>query len=190
MADEEMAEPEEQPKTEEAGGFDADAFKAEVAKDIESRFKKEISGLNRRNSELEKELEEARKKEMSKEERLEFERKKVEQMQSELTETRAGLLRSNIAAETGLGSKAIEFLTGSDEETIRDRAAKLKALIDLASETKTKAEIEQRFKSSPRPAGGSPSGELTYEDILGMDEDQLSKFNPKEIAAIINKASG
>lgn len=185
MADEEKVEPQEQPETKKAD-FDPEAFKAEIAKE----FKKEIAGLNRRNSELEKELEETKKKEMSQEEVLEFERKKLEAAHAELAETRAGLLRSNIAAETGLVPEAISFLTATDEEGIRLQSEKLKALIDSASERMTRDEIEKRFKDSPKPTAGTAGGEMSQQEFLQMTDEQLQALGAKKVAELTRKFAG
>lgn len=187
MAEEERVEAEEeQPKTEEATeekGTDLDRIKAELS----AEYKKEIAGLNRRNSELERERDELAKEKMGTEERLEYERQQTEAARRGYEEMQASLLRRDIASEFELSSEAASFLTGSDEETIRQNAERLKATIDKETQKGVDQEVTRRFGSAKKPQGGEPATKPTYAELVNMSKEEFAQVSKSVVDEVMEQ---
>jgi len=186
-------QPKEEPKEEPKQSDDIEALRKQLD-EMQERFKKETSGLNRRNSELERKLEEAEKEKMSEQERLEYEKKQWEtereKARQEAEEYRIGLLREKKVHEAGLGPEAVDLLTGKDEESIDKQIAYFKTLVDKRVKEQLEQEISQRFPNRQKPKAGGDSGELTYEDMMNMSEDEVKALGTEKVNEIVQKAAG
>lgn len=168
--------------------FDPEAFKAEITK----QFKAEITGLNRRNSELEKKLEEAEKAKMTEKERAEYEKKKLEeekeQAKREVIEFRLQKERLVELYAGGLDDDAGRFITGNTQEEIKESVKKLNEYIDKRASARVEAEVKKRFDGTGKPGGGDkPGTKLTYEDVLKLSDAEIKKLPPESLDQFFKK---
>jgi len=155
-------------------------------KEIEERYKKQLDGLNRRNSELENTLNEMKKEKMSEKEKAQFElqeaRKERERIEAEAKQYRVGLLKAQAINEAGLTSEAAEFITAEDEEEIREQLARFKDFLDKSF--KSREEYLGRFGKGTPPKSGD-SADRKIEDYTEKELEALAKTNPKKLDDLI-----
>lgn len=86
---------------------------------------------------------------------------------------------------------AAEALLSSDDESVGNGAAKLRELIDAKAEAKAQeqleAEIKKRFPEGKKPKTGKQGGEMTYEELMALSEDELQNIPREQRLAIMNK---
>lgn len=174
--------------TEKKPEFDPEAFKA----DIEKRFKTEINGLNRRNSELEKKLEEAEKAKMTEKERAEFDLKRAKEeadkARREAQEFQLERTRLERLYAAGLDADAAGFVGGGTPEEIDERVKKLNEYIERRASARVEAEVKKRFDGAGKPGGGDKAGtKLTYDDVLKMSDADLQKLPPETLDQFFKK---
>lgn len=172
----EAAAPEKKPD------FDPETFKAEV----EKRFKTEINGLNRRNSELEKKLEEMEKAKMSEKERVEYDLQKAkeeaEKARREAHEFQLARTRLEKLFASGLDADAADFVGGATPEEIEGRIKKLNDYIERRASARVEAEVKRRFEDTAKPGGSDrPGGKLSYADITKMSDAEIQKLPPETL---------
>lgn len=151
-------------------------------KEVEERYKKEISGLNRRNTELEKKLQEKTKVEKTAEEQLEELRQQLHQ--KEIRE-----MRISKVAEVGMPEIAGLFdYDLQTAEGIDDFVGALNKIITDKANAQTQAEIDKRFpQKEPPKTGPGDNGRLTYEQIL-KNPDVVKGKTPEQINALFEQA--
>lgn len=170
---------------------DLDAFKAEMEKKMET-FKKEIDGLNRRNSALEKERDDLKKQSMSEKERADYElkeaREATERAKREAQEFQLERVRMKALIDAGLDPKDASLVGGASEEEILDRVKQLKERVDALANARVEAEVRKRFDSAGKPGGGDkPGSTLTWEDINKMSEAEIRKLPPETLDQFFKK---
>lgn len=125
-------------QVEDAGSTDVDArIEAAIAEStakIEERYKKEISGLNRRNSELEKVMDDQKKAAMTKEEQLKYD---LEKERSEITTLQANFAKEQNRAkatakalELGVPVEMLEPLNMESWDSVSEQIDKFKTVVD------------------------------------------------------------
>jgi len=133
---------------------------AEVEARLSDKFKTEISGLNRRNSDLEKKLSESEKAKMTDDERIkaELEEAKAEviaERQEKETLLQGKIIDSELSS-VGLPLSFAKYIRGEDEPAIKGNVKELNDLIvDTANKLK-EADINTRL-SGKGPIAGKPS---------------------------------
>jgi DNA repair exonuclease SbcCD ATPase subunit len=168
--------------------FDPEAFKADITK----QFKAEITGLNRRNSELEKKLEEAEKAKMTEKERAEFDlkqaREAADKARREAQEFQLERTRLEKLFAAGLDADAAPLVGGNTPEEIEERVKKLNEYIDKRASARVEAEVKKRFDGTGKPGGGDkPGATLTYEDVLKLSEAEIKKLPPEMLDQFFKK---
>lgn len=155
---------------------------SEKINEVEERYKKEISGLNRRNSDLEKKLEQEQLKGKSEAEKIEIERQRaIEEAaaaKSEAEQYRIGLLREKLIHEAGLTPNDSVLITAPDEDGIKKQVDYLKQhdkeVADRAVET-----VRKEWFGGGKPNAGNTDKKLTYDDLVKMPEEELQKLPAK-----------
>jgi hypothetical protein len=183
MAEEEnnQQEPEknqQEPEAEKSPDFEKIQQELEQYKTLLSqekeKSKKELAGLNRKISELEKaSLTEKEKEEREKEEA----RQEAEQAKQEALQYRTQLAREKMIYESGLKPDDSLLINAPDEEGIQKQVEYLKQRDEaLLAEERKKWELER--SKTRAPSSGGNSGNLTYEDLMKMSEEELQKLPP------------
>lgn len=163
MADEEKvneAEPEQEPQS---NDVDVDSKIQAAIQEVQKQFKSEISGLNRRNSELEKELESERKAKMSETERYKFEKEAAEKRAADL-EARQQEYQTEQMITAGLAAKEINVTVKSlmkRPETAED----LVEWVNIFNKT-VESEVERRVNQ--RLAGKTPESSPNKEPTKNL----------------------
>ena len=159
---------------------------AEAIAEVAQGFKKEVAGLNRRNSELEKELAEERKAKMSEEERIKAEieeaKKEAEAERSEAAKLRKERLIDKALYDVGLPVEFAKHITGDDEESINDSVTSFNSYVDTIVNKKIEEEINKRLAGKP-PEGG---GKVDVSDLQSQ-YDNAKKSGDTALAIAIKR---
>lgn len=148
---------------------EASTESSEATSDWQDKF----LGQRKVNRDLERKLNDAlgRLKEHEDADKTETEKAaaRAEAAERALAEVTARAMRLEVATEVGLPADLHEFLTGSDEESLRSQAEKLKA-----------ATAAQRTTPRPDPTQGAKpnaSGpvQLTKADLASMNPEQINQ---------------
>lgn len=175
------------------------AMKAEIQSDFDKKYKSQMDGLNRRNTELEKELESEKKAHMKAEERQEYERKQYEQ---NITDREAALQRQTtefhkmrLLAKYNLDESFMPRIQGEKPEEIE---ADIKSLLTFLDSKYVNPKINERLASGPKPAapaaaasaGAGESPEMTLKKIAAMPTDDFKRWHkehPDDWKALLGK---
>ncbi len=113
----------------------------------------------------------ARVKEFEDQGKTELERltEQIAQADARAKQAESEALRLRVAADTGLPSDLQEFLTGDSEEQLRERAAKLMAATNAASEPRRPAPDPSQGAKTTSGAGD----QLTRADLARMTPQQI-----------------
>jgi len=177
MSDEvntEVEAPEEQqPQTEPTVD---EKIAAAIAAQTES-FKAEINGLNRRNTELEKELENEKIAHMSEKEREKHEAEQLrienEQLKAHAQEIQRKALITNGLASDGLDPSVMSLMREpKDESELEGWKAQLNKLI----EPEVQKRVNERLAGTPKPKGGETNEPVNYAGKSGAEMSQ-AEFN-------------
>lgn len=182
MAEEVTVVDQAEPETEQQDTPDEGPQEQDRAAEIEARYKKEIAGLNRKISELEKARSETERAGMTELEKLQA---RLQSMESSLSEQRTIALREQIAHRSGLDPEDMDLISGTDEETITAQVNRLNAIREKA---RTEAVKEHDRNNGRRITTSKEHDNLTYADLLAMDERQLASVPVSVQDAIMNKA--
>lgn len=152
------------------------------AAEIEARYKKEIAGLNRKISELEKARKDTEQAGMTEAEKL---KARLDEMDRNLSEQRTIALREQIAHRSGLDPEDMDLITASDEETI---TAQVNRILAIREKAKVEERKEYDRKNGRRVTTSKEHDNLTYADLLNMSEQQLAQLPPGVVDAITERA--
>ena len=133
---------------------------AEVEARLSEKFKTEIGGLNRRNSDLEKKLSESEKAKMTDDERIkaELEEAKAEviaERQEKETLLQGKIIDSELSS-VGLPLSFAKYIRGTDEESIKSNVKELNDYIVESANKLKETDINTRL-SGKAPVSGAPS---------------------------------
>jgi arsenate reductase-like glutaredoxin family protein len=155
--------------------------------EIEKRFKAEISGLNRKNSELVKELDEEKKAKMTEAERLQLEKKQAEAKAAELEEKltafeteqmiTAGLAENKIP----LAVKALMKKPGTQEELTKWVKA-----FSTAVESEVERRVTERLTKSKAPQ--SSAEPRSFKPLENFEDGK--KASDSDFLAYLGQAIG
>lgn len=148
----------------------------------EERYKKEIAGLNRKISELEKARKETEQAGMTELEKLQA---RLQDMEKSLSEQRVIALREQIAHRSGLDSEDMDLVTATDEDGITTQVERILAIRDRA---RTEAVKERDRNNGRRITTSKEQDNLTYADLVGMTDQQLAKIPNAVKDAIMERA--
>ena len=132
--------------------------------ELEERYKKELAGLNKRNSELEKKVKATEAEKMTEAERLEAERKELQAEKDAIKREKINLQIVKELASVGLPADFANRISGETEDEIKADAKALKDFLDKKAHELSEAEIAKRLKGEV-PKGGETKKKLTEAEI-------------------------
>lgn len=150
--------------------------KAEVER-VSQQYKKELAGLNRRNSELEKVMEEQKKAAMDEQERILYE---LEQEKASLTNAKAEFARMQnrekalkYATENNVPLSLLDTMSFDTWDTVETNLNTLKAVVD-SERTRIIEEFKKSNGHAPAAGGAKPAGALSHDSIAAMSPEQVT----------------
>lgn len=165
---------------------DLDAKLAE----IEKRWKSEISGLNRRNSELEKALQEKELAALSDKERaakeIELAKAEKEKILAETEAIKTDRLKEKAIMDKGLPLDFAQYISAKDESTIAEQADKLAKYITDEAQRLYKAEANKNFGGKAPSGGATPNAKTITRAQFEAIADVKEKARIAKEYTIIN----
>ncbi len=160
--------------------FTAEEILENVKKEIETKFKSEIAGLNRKNSELASLLKKKEMEDKSEIEQIEILKKEKQNIENEIKALNRARNIDKLLSEIGLPLEFSGRITGDTEQEIMNDVNNFKAFLDKLAQEKAEKIINERM------AGGKPSasGQGSATKILSFSD--FEKLSGKERAAFIN----
>lgn len=151
---------------------------AEVEK-VSQQYKKELAGLNRRNSELEKVLDDQKKAAMDEQERILYE---LEQEKAALTNAKAEFTKAQnkeravkYAAENDIPISMLDTMSFDSWDAVENNLGIIKSVVD--GERK---KIIEKFKTesghSPAPGGGVSPGVIGLSTLRGKSSAEINEL--------------
>ncbi len=137
--------------------------------ELEERYKKELAGLNKRNSELEKKVKLTEQEKMTEAERLEAERKELQAEKDAIKREKINLQIIKELASVGLPADFANRISGESEDEIKADVKALNKFLDERAHERSEAEIAKRLKGEV-PKGGATKKKLTYEEITQIPD--------------------
>jgi len=132
--------------------------------ELEEKYKKELAGLNKRNSELEKKVKLTEQEKMTEAEKLEAERKELQAEKDSIKRERINLQIIKELASVGLPADFANRISGETEDEIKADVKALNKYLDTRAHELSEAEIAKRLKGDI-PKGGDPKTKLTEAEI-------------------------
>lgn len=142
---------------------------AQKTAEIAERYKKEIAGLNKRNSELEKKVKLTEQEKMTEAERLEAERKELQAEKDAIKREKINLQIIKELASVGLPPDFANRISGETEDEIKADVKAMKEFLDKKAHELSEAEIAKRLQGDI-PKGGAAKKKLTYEEITQIPD--------------------
>ena len=175
MSEEKQVQADEQAQEENSNDIEQlldEKVKAAVA-EVENHFKSEIKGLNRRNSELEKEIKArdmALKTDEEKQKALEDEIKNAEKRLKDIEILR---MKDEALSNSGLPPKFANRITGDNEESISNDAKAFSDYINEIAEKKAQDLLNKKLDGRQPTANQKP----TDKQMLRNDFEQMSPMD-------------
>ena len=150
---------------------------AKLKAEQEERYKKEIAGLNKRNSELEGKVKKTELEKMSEAERIEAERKELEAEQQTIKQQKIDLMVAKELANSGLPEEFAKRISGETEDEIKADVKWLKDFLTTKAHELSQGEIAKRLGGEPPKGGQKPDVSTlqgmydkakTRNDVAGM----------------------
>lgn len=132
--------------------------------ELEEKYKKELAGLNKRNSELEKKVKLTEQEKMTEAERIEAERKELQAEKDSIKRERINLQIIKELASVGLPADFANRISGETEDEIKADVKALNKFLDERAHERSEAEIAKRLKGEV-PKGGDIKTKLTEAEI-------------------------
>ena len=110
---------------------------------------------------------------------------RIQEIERSLSEQRVIALREQIAHRSGLDPEDMDLISGTDEETITAQVNRLNAIRDKA---RTEAVKEHDRNNGRKVTTSKQHDNLTYADLLAMDERQLAQVPASVQDAIMDRA--
>ncbi len=154
---------------------------SEVEK-VSAQYKKELQGLNRRNTELEQVLDAQKKMSMDEKERLQYE---LEQRENAIAAKEQEIVRATnkdkafkFSSDNSIPNGMLDALQFDNWDVVESNLNILKAVVDS-----DRKRIIEEFKTSsghsPAPGGGSPKGMI--------NQAQLHEMSPAEVTLALKE---
>lgn len=160
MSDQEKQEQEVQELQAQAPEEKTEINTDDKLKEMEERWKKEIAGLNRRNSELQKTLEEKELEKLNEEDKAKEQLRRAqedkERIETEIKELNKSRLVDKYLHESNLPTNLAKRINGEDEETIQADVKDLVDFINAEVEKRAEATINERLGGQPPKSGATP----------------------------------
>lgn len=166
---------------------DVDSKITAAMAEIEKKFKTEIAGLNRRNTELEKELETEHKSKMTETERLKFEKEAAEKRAADLEakqqeyQTDQMIMAGLAAKDINATAKSLMVKPGTAEELVAWMTTFTKTI-----ESEVERRVNERLTSAPPKASDKkPVGKTleTFEDGKSATEAEFLEYLKTQLGA-------
>jgi len=132
--------------------------------ELEEKYKKELAGLNKRNSELEKKVKLTEQEKMTEAEKLEAERKELQAEKDSIKREKINLQIIKELASVGLPADFANRISGETEDEIKADVKALNKFLDERAHERSEAEIAKRLKGD-NPKGGDTKTKLTEAEI-------------------------
>ncbi len=132
--------------------------------ELEEKYKKELAGLNKRNSELEKKVKLTEQEKMTEAEKLEAERKELQAEKDSIKREKINLQIIKELASVGLPADFANRISGENEDEIKADVKALNKFLDERAHERSEAEIAKRLKGD-NPKGGDTKTKLTEAEI-------------------------
>jgi hypothetical protein len=145
---------------------------AQKTAEIAEQYKKELAGLNKRNSELEKKIKLTEQEKMTEAERLEAERKELQAEKDAIKREKINLQIIKELASVGLPADFANRISGETEDEIKADVKALKEFLDKKAHELSEAEIAKRLKGDTPKGGQNPTGKT-------MTREAFQKLDPK-----------
>ncbi len=157
-----------------------DLMKQEIQA-LKDGFKKEISGLNRKNSELEKEKTDLERQGLEEQERIKLELDDMKEAklkeEQELTQLRRERTIESALVSAELPIQLARRINGSSDEEINSDIAEMKEFIQKISEEKAEKIVNERLGGKPPVQGKTPDGTtMKQADFKLLDPEEQMKF--------------
>ena len=163
----EVNEPNNEPSTD--NNIDVAAQIEEMKKKLEAelseQFKKEISGLNRKNSELQNILKEKDMEDKTEAEKKEMLQKELEELQGEIKDTNRGRIVDQELYNAGLPLEFAKRIIGEDEANIKEDISNIKAYIDGLVQAGVEKTINEKM-AGKAPEGGTNPASISIDDQI------------------------
>jgi hypothetical protein len=147
--------------TQEQAPSDLDLFKAEF-ENYKQQTKKELDGLNRKNSELEKEKKALERAKLSEEEKAKAEledlKSQAEKERAELQQARRERTIEHALVDSGLPIALASRINGNTDEEIEADVKGFSEYINAEVEKRVEAVINSRLGGQPPKEAATPSG--------------------------------
>ena len=150
---------------------------AKLKAELEERYKKEIAGLNKRNSELEGKVKKTELEKMSEAERIEAERKELEAEKQTIKQQKIDLMVAKELANSGLPEEFAKRISGETEDEIKADVKWLKDFLTSKAHELSEGEIAKRLGGEAPKGGQKPDVSTlqgmydkakTRNDVAGM----------------------
>jgi len=132
--------------------------------ELEEKYKKELAGLNKRNSELEKKVKLTEQEKMTEAEKLEAERKELQAEKDSIKRERINLQIIKELASVGLPADFANRISGETDDEIEADVKALNRYLETRAHELSEAEIAKRLKGDS-PKGGDTKTKLTEAEI-------------------------
>lgn len=184
--------PQEQPNTEAQEATTQDQTpqpdQADISKrleELESKWKKEVAGRDRRIAELDKKVQEAELAKLDEKERaeklLENANKEYERITAETAEKERQFAIKEKLYNAGLPQTFAKRITGQTEEEIDADIKELQSFLDSEKDKLVEKTINERLGGISPKAGESPSKKMTLEEISKIQDHSERVKRLKEL---------
>ena len=129
-------------------------------KELETQFKTEIAGLNRKNSELEKSLKVKELEGKSEEEKTEALRLEKEQIEKDIESLKKGRLVDKHLDSAGLPLEFAKRIVGNDESEIENDIKDFSEMLNKTAQDIADKIINERLGGVPPKAGETPKDSI------------------------------
>ncbi len=166
-----------EPETRTESTIDVEAVKTEAVNMAAEKFKKEISGLNRKNTELAEALDEIKKSSMAEAERYQYE---LEQRENAIAAKEQALLKSSnrdkalkFATENNIPIDLLDTLSYDNYEAVEVNLNKLKTVVD-SERTKIIEEFKTSSGHAPVAGGNAVGGVVGLSSLKGKSASEIN----------------
>ena len=157
---------------------------AKLKSELEERYKKEIAGLNKKNSELEGKVKKTEQEKMTEAERIEAERKELEAEKQTIKQQKIDLMVAKELANSGLPEEFAKRISGETEDEIKADVKWLKDFLTSKAHELSEGEIAKRL-AGDTPKGGQKTDVST---LQGMYDKAKARNDVAGMVAIKRQA--
>jgi hypothetical protein len=172
------------PPVEDKPNDDVQAKISEAIAEVSRGLKTQIDGLNRRNSELEKQVRDKELATLSEKERaakeIELARIERDKILAEAEQLKRDRVAERVVIDKGLSPDFAKFINARDEDGIKAEVDLFVKRIEDEVQTRYKSEVAKRFAGKEPASGATPQGNtLTEADFLKLSARDQAAFMGK-----------